>query len=118
PQEIRNELSKIKAQGATNVCDAFLRAYLDVPERKRDEVSYVYFSDGAPTAARFLFTRGREHNNVLGPSWANYDYLNWGIVDGGVSIPNAAYRTPPKLDLGNNHYWNPRLFTGVDPRSP
>lgn len=49
--------------GATNICDAFMRASASMKNTlttrglSNQEVGYVFFSDGAPTAGRFLFTQ-------------------------------------------------------------
>ena len=46
----------------TNVCDAFIVAYEDIHKKMtektatNEEITYVMFADGAPTAGRFLFS--------------------------------------------------------------
>lgn len=133
-QAVQDAIDELVAKGATNPSDAFYRAYFDVNRvGQADNVSYVYFSDGAPTAARFVFTDAKRTNYKViwserkkriypsdrgMPSWAKYDFINWGVVKDGVSVPNKLFLTPPYKDKGNNLYWNPRLLGAKDPREP
>ena len=134
------------AQGATNTFDGLFSAYWDARVNQHlNDIHYVYFSDGAPTAGRFFIDRRSiksshrsrtsvKNNQLVGsPSWADYDYLDWGVVDitqdadGNnlpVRVPGTLYKTPPKRSGGGNrggtggyNYWDSRQFAGVDPPS-
>ena len=59
-KDVERAIDNLKPASNTNLSDGLLKAYV---EAKRvglvgsgQEISYVVFSDGAPTAARFLFT--------------------------------------------------------------
>ena len=47
-----------------------------------ERISYVLFSDGAPTAGRFLFANpsGLPANNILGGSEADHDYIHYEVL--------------------------------------
>ena len=63
---IISTLAGFQNGGNTNVCDGFMRAYeavqnaglVDRSGHAKEDVAYIYFSDGAPTAGRFLLTPG------------------------------------------------------------
>jgi hypothetical protein len=59
PADIENALANLRPASNTNLADGLIRAYLEacrVSLVSKEQVSYVVFSDGAPTASRFLFT--------------------------------------------------------------
>lgn len=133
--EIATAIRNAEAQGATNHSDALYQAYFDTKDAKYlDDASFLLFSDGAPTAARFLFKRGstpnrsvREYETRVTPPalegtdigpLAQYDYLSWGVVKDGVSLPNETYFYPPYKNRGNNGYWEPLKLAETSPRRP
>jgi hypothetical protein len=131
PADIKKAVNSLIAQGATNTCDGFLRAYLDaknaVQKNGSTPVAYVYFSDGAPTAARFWFKKAMKINEH-GPNYKknhkgiDYDYLSWGLTrpnSSGIATAVASqfYETPPD-DSSKQYYWQPRLLDKPDPRVP
>lgn len=132
-QTMLDEVNGLTAQGATNVCDGFIRAYLDMERIQRTgEAAYVYFSDGAPTAGRFFFVNSRNpdsfrfRNNILNRPWSNYDYLSWGVVQRGTDeegntafrpVPQRVHKTPPDNSSAYD-YWNPREFADIVPPQP
>ncbi len=80
----------------TNFCDALIEAYISMmgihkAPNSTDNVSYVFFTDGAPTAGRFLFTsesaKSRLNINQVSYSWyggnnyypGDYDYMSYTI---------------------------------------
>ena len=69
-------------RAATNVCDGLTEALAELDRTARNESqSLVLFSDGAPTAGRFLFadsvaTPQLDQNNL---GFGNYDYINYQI---------------------------------------
>lgn len=65
---------------ATNVCDGLIEAYrLMNAQVGKEDVSYVMFSDGAPTASRFFLTNDAAKTTLpfSGASGlGNYDYIH------------------------------------------
>ncbi len=133
--EISTAIRNATAQGATNHADALYQAYFDTKDALfLDEASFLLFTDGAPTAARFFFTEGLRRNNDVrieatrmtppameGTEWqdvAEYDYLSWGAVLNGVHLPNETYFYPPYDDQQNNGYWEPLELSHVDAKRP
>ena len=129
---MRADIDGLTAQGGTNPSDGFIRAYLEMERVKRTgDAAYVFFSDGAPTAARFFFVNGRSTsythvNNNLNKPWSNYDYLSWGVVQRGfdndgnevfLPTPQRVHKTPPESPSADN-YWNPRIFADMVPPAP
>lgn len=100
--------SKITPIGNTNVCDGFMRAYADMRTGKiidnadpRDDqqVAYVYFSDGAPTAARLLLTNPKAVSGIDSPGLGgSYDYIHytveWVNPAGHFAGPSQLIKTP------------------------
>ncbi len=92
--------------GATNLCDAFIEAASTInrvaPEQS---ASYVVFSDGAPTAGRFLFAKdavkpGLEKSNL---GFGDYDYsmftVDWFRDPATVENGEPAYYSGPSVLL-------------------
>lgn len=83
-------LQNMRASSATNVGDAFIRGFKEA-ERvnliqgsnsdQNNLVSYVYFSDGAPTAGRFFFSdlENLEPNPVSSTPPGRFDYVNYSV---------------------------------------
>ncbi|MCB0324639.1 MAG: VWA domain-containing protein [Bdellovibrionales bacterium] len=99
----QSALANFQAVSSTNVCDAFMQSYEegrrvgllhpDDPARN-EELAVVYFSDGAPTAGRFLFSAPRElpaHGGDMG----EYDYLHYSVqwVEADGSAGGSGYRS-------------------------
>ena len=119
--QIATEVQSLRAGGATNLSDAILKSYFDVRALgAENEVAYVVFSDGSPTAARFLLNsvtnpvRQLLKNNILGFSWSDYDYLSWSVVTGPpndqLSVPYYFVFTPRDASI-----WHPRLHLDALP---
>ena len=69
----------------TNICDAFMEAYAGMDKLAHDaQAAYVFFSDGAPTAGRFLFSPAAVEKKRL-EQWTypdgggNYDYVHYSL---------------------------------------
>lgn len=78
---------------STNVCDAFMTAYKKMEELvPGKEAAYVYFSDGAPTAGRFLFKNPRDLPSWNPDGFGNYDYVHYTVqwVDGSEHLPGPS----------------------------
>lgn len=87
--DFESAMDNFSPTGATNICDGIMRAYSEAsrvglagnPDVSRDqEVSYVVFSDGAPTAGRFLFA----NPNQLPPTGVHngasvFDYISYSV---------------------------------------
>lgn len=113
----------LRPGGATNLSDAFLRSWYDV-ERigAQNRTAYVVFSDGAPTAARFLLSynsvnnpvRQLLKNDILGKGYSMFDYLSWSVLSGSApniqSVPYYFVFTPTTPGP-----WNPRTHTDALP---
>ena len=127
----------IPPTGATNLCDGLTQAWALMKDlHGGDPSSFLVFSDGAPTAGRFLFTEraaaglGQWNRGYLrqvlpsGPSFDNglgkYDYMNYAVE--WVDQANA-FRAGPSLLVESGHLianvkkavYNP---TGAYPQSP
>lgn len=113
---IEQQVLNLTAGGATNFSDPILRAYFDVQNIGAEkQAAYVFFSDGAPTAARFLLAdlgtvpKSNSINNILGLGFTDFDYLSWAEYTGTSgslqSIPYYFVYTPKASD------WNARLHT-------
>lgn len=123
--------------GSTNVSDGFITAYQDMHDKGivgNKEIAYVYFSDGAPTAGRFLFPNSDTHNTLEGNAYVQdegtnapglRDYIHytvqWVVPANPVAQPprpvdTYSYAGPSHfvkksdlLDISNNFY--PGYFT-------
>ena len=98
-------------QGNTNLCDALMRGW-DVMRREasEQEIAYVVFSDGAPTAGRFLFTAPRELPPWNPSDLGAYDYSHFAVfwqdaAGGSLAGPSVLYQTG-LVELG---YSEPQL---------
>jgi Flp pilus assembly protein TadG len=104
-----NVIDTIDPRGNTNVCDGFYRAYADMvdakiidnPKPEDDEnVAYVYFSDGAPTAGRLLLANNPPGNLELSPGMGAYDYIHYTVEwvnqseEGHFPGPSQLVKTP------------------------
>ncbi|MCB0325162.1 MAG: hypothetical protein KDD69_16370, partial [Bdellovibrionales bacterium] len=76
-------LDGIIPRSNTNVCDGFMTAFQEMSDKGlfgTDDIAYLYFSDGAPTAGRFLLTSpkaGLEGNDPSG--FGTHDYLHYSV---------------------------------------
>lgn len=98
-------VNTLTAKGNTNLSDAMYKGYKDAASLidAKEKVSYVLFSDGAPTAGRFLFTSDSINTSPDGlaqttnvNSLGDYDYQQYGIVYGNPSVANY-YSAPGQL---------------------
>lgn len=124
---VTNAIAGITAQGATNVSDGLITAYVDALQSLHtNDASYILFSDGAATAGRFTLTpeslgpqinanRVDIRNNVIpgAPAWANYDWIQWSITQGANSFPNRFYLNPPPTPGTYTNYWNKRAVSSA-----
>ncbi len=78
-------LAAINPVSNTNICDGLLRSYNDIRNAgipSGDDISYVLFSDGAPTAGRFLVsgTSAKSTLDVHDPySYGARDYTHYSV---------------------------------------
>jgi len=86
--------------GSTNTCDGMMTAYSAYRRLNiinNEEIAYVLFSDGAPTAGRFLFSSPEgtmETSNEQG--LGDHDYLSW-AVEWQDSITGTRWTGPSML---------------------
>ena len=104
--------------GNTNVADAFITAYQDFADAgifaatvngKPEKISFVYFSDGAPTAGRFALTDGAVKSgvdvntyavNAGGITAGNHDYIHYTIQwvqQASATYPSGQNHAGPSL---------------------
>ena len=80
---LRGIVDDFTPAGNTNFCDAMYRAFSDISSNvpADQDVSYVFFSDGTPTAARLLFADVKSGAaGVSSPTpLGNYDYQHFSI---------------------------------------
>ena len=104
--------------GATNVCDGLTQAWAMMKDLHNDEPSsFLVFTDGAPTAGRFLYTEAAASSRLSewnrgylretlpsGPTFDNrlgkYDYMNYSIE--WVDSKNE-FRAGPSLLVESGH---------------
>jgi hypothetical protein len=81
PVQINNALANVDPGSYTNPSAGLIEAYNDMVTNGvngNEEATYILFSDGAPTAGRFLFsspTAGLEIETPLGVG--SHDYISW-----------------------------------------
>lgn len=126
--DLNDEINALSPIGMTNPCDAFLHAYLNGEAiNELDSMSYVVFSDGPPTAARFWFDYQNPspiHNNGLrnwhndvvqrvvdGTQVSRYDFYNWAYRH---ERPSSYTIVPGRLVPAPDHRlaWEPYDFPG------
>ena len=102
----------------TNICDAMMRAHQAIDTlAPNQETAYVLFSDGAPTAGRFLFANPTALLPVWNPdNFGDYDYTHYSIewTDASGHRPGPSVLTQTNL-LQMGHVGNiiPASATGA-----
>ncbi len=79
---LKNEIGKLAPKSLTNICDGLMRGYADLKQAAvidQEEVAYVLFSDGAPTAGRFLLSAPGSVPANDPQKVGAYDYLHYGV---------------------------------------
>ena len=118
---MREQVDALTGIGETNVSDAIWHSYLDVERVGREnETAYVFFTDGAPTAGRFLLESPYYPDNpdipndILGRGWSRWDFLTWATNWGDEPPYQSAAYSLIKTPDPNNMTWSvhPRLHPG------
>lgn len=89
------------ALGNTNPSDAIYKAYADMdnadiiknPSHPNEEATYVIFTDGPPTAARFLLGSPRANFQQNPPGSGLYDYTSYAVHWSGGTGPSVLIKS-------------------------
>ena len=81
---INTQVGNLNPAGLTNHCDAIMTAFKEVQAvdlHQDGEVAYLFFTDGAPTAGRFLLSDTNPGMDIHDPdSFGDHDYMSYGIA--------------------------------------
>lgn len=93
---------RVLTQSATNICDGLIRSYLDAMNATQgvpglsSNVTYLFFSDGAPTASRLFLGESNGEQSAAGAKQPiPFDSAAYDAAHNGFNIP------PPFLEENN-----------------
>ena len=79
-QDIIDAVDAEDPSSSTNLCDGMMTAYEEYADKGTTDVTYVVFSDGAPTAARLLFSSSKTNMESNDQGLGGNDYLSFAVA--------------------------------------
>jgi len=115
--QISDELRNVSPGGFTNPSAGLLEAYNDMVTsgvNGNEEATYILFSDGAPTAGRFLFSSPKPGLNIENPTGlGEYDYTSFAVHWTNTST-GATFIGPSMLGKTSQVTWDDTT-SNIDP---